>query len=119
MTGNSRKHKIIAYLETIIAYLEQVLTEVKKFALDGDVVGLIESGRALTVDMAADVRHCCPEWIRQTCERTAKTTHPIGKKLGRDWIVVTERLLDLIERTEGKGARDDAEARAKKYGYEP
>ena len=112
MTDNSRKHRIIAYLE-------KALTEAKELEPDGDVIGLVDSGQALTVEMAADVRKCCPEWIRQTCERTAETKHAIGKKLGRDWIIVTKRLLDLIERTEGKGARDDAEVRAKKHGYEP
>jgi hypothetical protein len=112
MTDNSRKHRLIVYLE-------QALTEAKELEPDGDVVSLIDSGQALTVEMASDVRRCCPEWVRQACERTAKTKHPIGKKFGRDWIIVTKRLLDLIEQTEGKAARNAAEVRAKKYGYEP
>lgn len=112
ITANSRKHRIIVYLE-------QALIEAKELELDGDVVGLIDSGQALTVVMASDVRQCCPEWVRQTCERTAKTKHPIGKKFGRDWIIVTKRLLNLIKRTEGEDARNAAEVRAKKYGYEP
>jgi hypothetical protein len=112
MTDNSRKRRIIACLE-------QALTQAKELELDGDVVGLVDSGEALTVDMAAYVRQCCPEWIRQTCERLAETKHSIGTKIGRDWIIVTKRLLDLIGRTEGKDARGAAEARATKYGYKP
>jgi len=106
MTDNSHKSRIIADLERALAYLKELETS-------DDVLVLIRAGRALTVDMAAEIRQCGSEWMRQLCERTEAMKRPIGTKFGRDWIIDTNRLLNWIEQNEGSHARADAKARLK------
>lgn len=108
MTDNSPKHRIIADLE-------RALVDLKRLESSNDVMVHIRAGHALTIDMAADIRQCCGEWMRQLCERTEAMKQPIGIKFGRDWIVVTDRLLYWIEKNDGSPARAAAEERAKKY----
>ncbi|QOG19134.1 hypothetical protein [Bradyrhizobium sp. SEMIA] len=108
MTDNSRLSKIIADLERALAHL-------KELELSGDVLVLIHAGHALTIDMAADVRECGSEWMRQLCERTELMKRPIGTKFGRDWIIDANRLLDWIEQNEGTPACAEAKARLRKY----
>lgn len=108
MTDSSLKRRIIVMLEHALAELKQLET-------GNDVMVLIRAGHALTIDMAADIRQCCGEWVRQLCERTEAMKQPIGIKFGRDWIIVTDRLLHWIEQNEGPHARTAAEERAKKY----
>jgi hypothetical protein len=102
MTDDSLKHKIIERLE-------QALTDLKQLETSDDLERLIRARHLLTVDMAAEIRECSGEWIRRLCEKTAANGHPIGVKIGRDWIIVTNRLLNLIERTEDSHARRVAE----------
>jgi hypothetical protein len=102
MTDNSLKHRIIAKLE-------QALTDLKQLEIDDDLESLIRARHLLTVDMAADIRQCSSEWMRRLCEKTAATGEPIGFKIGRDWIIVANRLLNWIERKEDRHARLVAE----------
>lgn len=102
MTDNSLKHNIIAKLEGALA-------DLKKLETHDDFEKLIRAKLLLTVNMAAEIRECSGECIRRLCEKTAAIGDPIGYKLGRDWIIVTNRMLDRIERTEDMHARRVAE----------
>jgi hypothetical protein len=102
MTDDSRKH-------SIIAKLEQALADLKQLETHDDLERLFRAKLVLTVGMASDVRECSSEWMRRLCEKTAAIGRPIGFKIGRDWIIITNRLLDRIERTKGKHARLEAE----------
>jgi hypothetical protein len=98
MNDNSLKH-------TISAKIEQALTDLKQLETSDDLERLIRVRHLLTVEMAAEIRECSTEWMRRLCEKTHAKGQPIAVKIGRDWIIVTNRLLDLVERTEGRHAR--------------
>jgi hypothetical protein len=101
-------------LRGITSSLEQALALLRQLEKDEDVIASILAGDALNLDQAADVWQCSDEKVRRECERRATWNEPLGVKLGC-WIVGKRRLLDLIERHDGKHARLVAEDRAKQY----
>jgi hypothetical protein len=98
-------------LDEILASLEQIIADLRRYGRDRDGIG----DRLLTIKQAADVWQCCGEKIRKNCEEGAAANEPLGFKAGPVWMIFMTRLLDRIERVDGKDARKAAKIRAQKY----
>lgn len=110
MINNPRR--IADIFERLIAAVQQLERSLER---NNDVIGQILVGDALTLDEAADVWQVCRVTIQKACEKTAARNEPIGIKFLGHWVIGTTRLLDLIEQSDGRPARVEAEERAEKY----
>jgi hypothetical protein len=81
----------------------------------GDWVDAFDGGEVLRTDQAAFIAGTSDETVRRRCVEAADTGRRIGILFARAvWLVSKRRLLDDIERRDGRSARLAAETRAEK-----
>jgi hypothetical protein len=104
-------------LEAAAAEATAVLRQIAATSRDRDWVDEVvdAGGDGLKSDEAAYVAGVHVDTLRRRAEAAALTDRPIGYLMaGSAWLISLRRLLDAIERRDGKPARLAAETRARK-----
>jgi hypothetical protein len=79
-----------------------------------DWVDAFREGSAFGSDVAAAIFGCSSDTAVRRANAAAEDGRPLGILLAGTWLFDRERLLNWIERKEGKPARLEAESRARK-----
>jgi hypothetical protein len=96
--------------------LDQVAAELRQLPQCGDWVSAFASGDAVGTDFAAYVCDCSPQTIRRRASDAAATDNPLGVWFAQSvWLISLARLLDDIEKRDGRHGRLAAMSRAAKY----
>jgi hypothetical protein len=85
------------------ALLDELRERLKSVETTGDWVDDFAAGEVLRTDEAAFIAGSSSETIRRRCIEAADAGHPIGVLIAKSvWLLSKRRLLDDIERREGK-----------------
>ena len=98
--------------------LERAATELRQLAAPacGDWVDAFVEGDAIGTDFAAYICDCSAQTIRRRATDAAAAGKPIGVWFAQSvWLISKRRLLDDIERDQGRPGRLVAETRAAQY----
>jgi hypothetical protein len=96
--------------------LEQMAAELRRLPACGDWVDGFVEHDAIGTDEAAFIANCSAQTIRRRAAEATAAGRPIGVWFAQSvWLISKRRLLDDIEKREGRPGRLAAESRAKKY----
>jgi hypothetical protein len=98
--------------------LERAATELRQLLAPacGDWVDAFVEGDAIGTDFAAYICDCSAQTIRRRATDAAAEGKPLGVWFAQSvWLISKRRLLDDIERADGRPGRLVAETRAAKY----
>jgi hypothetical protein len=96
--------------------LERAAAELRQLAAPADWVDAFVDGDAIGTDFAAYICDCSAQTIRRRATDAAAAGKPLGIWFAQSvWLISKRRLLDDIEREEGRPGRLVAETRAAQY----